>query len=95
MRPRKPIGNEGEEDERRWHRRFKQTLVRLGESGIKTRDDKESAWEEYRAQREEWESKLERLSLYLGFDWAEVTGDRDLGEAAGDPEETARAFTLS
>ncbi|HYY98462.1 MAG TPA: potassium channel family protein [Pyrinomonadaceae bacterium] len=95
MRPRRPVGNEAEEDERRWRRRFKQTIARLEESGIKTRDDKGSAWEEYRAQREEWESKLERLSLYLGFDWEEVTGDRDLEEAASEPDEGPRAFTLS
>jgi hypothetical protein len=95
MRPRKALGNEGEEDERRWRRRFEQTLARLEESGIKTRDDEESSWEEYRAQREEWESKLERLSLYLGFDWEEVTGDRDLEEAARETDEGPRAFTLS
>jgi hypothetical protein len=95
MRPRKVLGNEAEEDERRWRRRFEQTLARLEESGIKTRDDTEQAWEEYRAQREEWESKLERLSLYLGFDWEEVTGDRDLEEAAQEPDEGPRAFTLS
>ena len=58
MRPRKALGNEGEEDEQRWRRRFEQTLARLEESGIKARDDKESAWKEYRAQREEWKSKL-------------------------------------
>jgi hypothetical protein len=95
MRPRKVLGNEAEEDERRWRRRFEQTLARLEESGIKTREDTEQAWEEYRAQREEWESKLERLSLYLGFDWEEVTGDRDLEEAAQEPDEGPRAFTLS
>ncbi|HVF68111.1 MAG TPA: potassium channel family protein [Pyrinomonadaceae bacterium] len=94
MRPRKALGNEGVEDERRWRRRFGQTLARLKESGIKARDDREQAWEEYRAQREEWESKLERLSLYLGFDWEEVTGDRDLEEAAGEPDEGPRDFTL-
>ncbi|HKG12299.1 MAG TPA: hypothetical protein VKB12_03140, partial [Pyrinomonadaceae bacterium] len=95
MRPRKALGNEGEDDERRWRRRFEQTLARLEESGIKTRDDKEAAWKEYRAQREEWESRLERLSLYLGFDWEEVTGDRDLEEAAQEPDEGPRGFTLS
>jgi hypothetical protein len=95
MRPRKLSGNEGEDDEERWHNRFEQTLARLEESGIKTRDDKGSAWKEYRAQREEWESKLERLSLYLGFDWEEVTGDRDLEEATPDTSEVPRPFTLS
>ena len=87
-------GYERYEDESRWRRRFEQTLARLEESGIKARDDKVSAWEEYRAQREEWESKLERLSLYLGFDWEEVTGDRNLDEAVLDSDEEPRAFTL-
>lgn len=87
MKPRKMTGEECREDESRWRRRFEQTRARLEESGIKARDDKEAAWEEYRAQREEWESKLERLSLYLGFDWEEVTGDRDLEEATPDTDE--------
>jgi hypothetical protein len=95
MRPRKVLGNEGEEDERRWRRRFEQTRARLQESEIKIRDDMEQSWQEYRAQREEWESKLERLSLYLGFDWEEVTGDRDLEEATPDTDEAPRGFTLS
>jgi hypothetical protein len=95
MRPRKVLGNEGVDDEERWRRRFEQTLARLKASGIKTRDDKDAAWKEYRAQREEWESKLERLSLYLGFDWEEVTGDRDLEEATPDTDEASRPFTLS
>jgi hypothetical protein len=93
MGPRKVLGNGAEEDERRWRRRFEQTLARLEESGIKTRDDAEQGWEEYRAKREEWESKLERLSLYLGFDWEEVTGDSDLEEATPDTDEGPRAFT--
>ncbi len=95
MGPRKVSGHEAEEDERRWRRRFEQTLARLEASGIKTREDAEQGWEEYRAKREEWESKLERLSLYLGFDWEEVTGDGDLEEATPDTDEGPRAFTLS
>jgi Ion channel len=96
MRPRRASADESVEDESRWRRRFRQTRARLNESGIKTRDDVETSWEEYRAQREEWESKLERLSLYLGFDWGEVTGDRGLEEATDkdDPEARTRAFTL-
>jgi Ion channel len=94
MRPLRASVDENEEDESRWRRRFKQTRARLKESGIKTRADVGASWEEYREQREQWESKLERLSLYLGFDWAEVTGDRDLEEATDDNEERTRAFTL-
>ncbi|HEX8293695.1 MAG TPA: potassium channel family protein, partial [Pyrinomonadaceae bacterium] len=76
-RPRTPTPREAEETTRRWRRRYAQTLARLRESGIGVRRDTEQGWEEYRSQREEWESKLRRLSLHLGYDWDEVTGDRD------------------
>jgi hypothetical protein len=66
------------EESRRWRRRYQQTLRRLIRSGIKTRPDEGAGWEKYQAQREEWESKLQRISHYLGYDWEEVTGDRDL-----------------
>ena len=86
-RPRRPTGPEAEEDAHRWRRRYEQTLERLRESGISTRDDAEQGWEEYRAQREEWESKLRRLAHHLGYDWDEVTGDRDLEYAADEGKE--------
>ena len=47
-------------------------------------------WEEYRARREEWESKLHRFSVYLGYDWDEITGDRDLRYAADEEMEEPR-----
>jgi hypothetical protein len=81
-RPRRPTPQEAAEDERRWRRRYGQTLARLADSGIGTREDSEQGWEEYRAQREEWESKLRRLAVHLGYDWEEVTGDLDLEYAA-------------
>ena len=80
--PRRTTEEEKRDDERRWRRRYEQTLARLNESAIKTRDDAEQGWEEYRAQREEWESKLRRLALHLGYDWDEVTGDSDLEYAS-------------
>ena len=86
-RPRKPLAAEVEEDERRWRWRFNQTIDRLRESGVKTRDDTEASWEEYRARREDWESELQRLTLYHGYDWEEVTGDRDLEYAADEEKE--------
>jgi Ion channel len=89
-RPRRPTEPEAEEDERRWRRRYEQTLARLRESGIATRDDVEQGWEEYRAQREEWESKLRRLAVHLGYDWDEVTGDRDLEYASDEGKEEPR-----
>jgi Ion channel len=70
------------EELRRWRRRYQQTMRRLIESGIKTRPEEEAGWEGYQAQREEWESKLQHISHYLGYDWEEVTGDRDLRYAA-------------
>ena len=87
---RRPTGQEAEEDARRWRRRYEQTVARLQESGISTRDDVEQGWEEYRSQREEWESKLRRLALHLGYDWEEVTGDRDLEYAADEEKEEPR-----
>lgn len=92
-RPRRPTGQEAAEDERRWRRRYEQTLARLKESGISTRDDAEQGWGEYRAQREEWESKLRRLALHLGYDWEEVTGDRDLEYASDEGKAEPREET--
>ena len=87
---RRPTGQEAEEDARRWRRRYEQTVERLQASGISTRDDEEQGWEEYRSQREEWESKLRRLALHLGYDWEEVTGDRDLEYASDEGTEEPR-----
>jgi hypothetical protein len=89
-RQRRPTEREASEDERRWRRRYEQTLARLRESGIETRRDTEQGWVEYRAQREEWESKLRRLALHLGYDWEEVTGDLDLHDAADEGQEEPR-----
>src|SRR5256714_1118383 len=83
-----------EEDERRWRKRYVQTLERLAAEGIRVQPDREAGWLEYRAQREEWESKLRRLALYLGYDWEEITGDRDLEYAADEKKEEPRATTL-
>jgi hypothetical protein len=70
------------EESRRWQERFNQTIRKLGEAGIRTRPDRELAWEHYRARREEWEAQLHRFSNYLGYDWDEITGDTDLRYAA-------------
>jgi hypothetical protein len=75
------------EESRRWRQRFEQTLDQLEKVGIKTRTDKEAAWEFYRARREEWEAQLQRFSLHLGYDWDEITGDRDLRYAADEEME--------
>lgn len=86
-RKRTPLPQEARSDEQRWHRRYRQTLERLSSEGIKVQRDSEAGWLEYRAQREQWESKLRRLSFHLGYDWDEVTGDRDLEYAADERKE--------
>jgi hypothetical protein len=78
------------EESSRWEGRFKATMRRLRDAGIKTREDLEQSLEEYRARREEWESKLHRFALYLGYDWDEITGDRDLRYAADEEMEEPR-----
>ncbi len=75
------------EEARRWKHRFEQTLRWLKAAGIKTRADVEAGWEDYRARREEWESQLHLLASYLGYEWDEVTGDRDLQYAADEEME--------
>ena len=75
------------EESRRWRQRFEQTLAQLKETGIRTRADEAAAWEYYRARREEWEAQLHRFSRHLGYDWDEITGDRDLRYAADEKME--------
>jgi hypothetical protein len=94
-RPRRPTEQEEQETRQRWRRRYEQTLARLREAGIGIRRDTEQGWEEYRSQREEWESKLRRLALHLGYDWDEVTGDRDLEDASDEGKEEPREETLN
>lgn len=85
---RTPPGKESAAEESgRWERRYRQTLRQLREAGIKTRPDVSVGREVYQARREEWESKLRLLSIYLGYDWDEVTGDRDLRLAAEEETE--------
>ncbi|HYP01421.1 MAG TPA: potassium channel family protein [Pyrinomonadaceae bacterium] len=69
---------------RRLKTRYRQTLRQLSEADIKTRRDTAEGWEIYRARREQWETKLHSFTLYLGYDWDEVTGDRNLRYAADD-----------
>jgi hypothetical protein len=75
------------DEAQRWQHRFNQTMRKLNEVGIHTRADEHAAWEEYRARREEWEMQLHRFSSYLGYDWDEITGDRDLRYAADEEME--------
>jgi hypothetical protein len=79
------------EESRRWERRFGQTLKQLEGDGIKTAPDRAAGWEKYRANREEWEAPLLRFARHLGYDWDEVTGDRDMRYAADEEMERPRA----
>lgn len=82
------------EDARRWEQRFTQTVRQLKHAGIKTRPNLSAGWEIYRARRAEWETRLQRFATYLGYEWDEITGDRDLRYAADEqmeqPEESDR-----
>ncbi len=82
------------EEARRWRQRFRQTMDRLTEAGIKTRRDRKSSWEEYRTRRAGWEGQLHRFAIYLGYDWDEVTGDRDLKYAADEEMEEPQASSV-
>ncbi|MEJ7713542.1 MAG: potassium channel family protein [Pyrinomonadaceae bacterium] len=69
------------EESRRWHRRYKQTMSRLKESGIATNPEVQAGFVQYRANRQEWEKRLHRFAHFMGYDWDEITGDRDLNYA--------------
>ncbi len=60
---------------------FDRTRQRLQKSGIKVRDDVESSFAEYVADRAAWEQQMYHLSNFLGYDWEELTGDRDPEDA--------------
>jgi Ion channel len=75
----------------RLRRRYRQTLRQLAAAGVRTRRDENEGWEIYRACREQWETKLHSFAHYLGYDWDEVTGDRDLRYAADDESGEARS----
>jgi hypothetical protein len=76
-------GHEARADEtERWRRRYERTIKQLSAAGIKTCHDAEAGWGHYRARREEWEAQLDRFARFLGYDWEEITGDRDPRYAA-------------
>jgi hypothetical protein len=78
------------DESRRWRQRFQQTLRALEAAGVETRKDAAAGWDEYRANREEWEAPLLRYARHLGYDWDEITGDRDLEYAADEQMEQPR-----
>ena len=69
---------------RRRRNSFNRTLKSLRKTGIKTRSDIETAFSEYSEDRESWERQLFHFADFLGYDWDEITGDRDLEDATDD-----------
>jgi hypothetical protein len=63
---------------------FNRALRRLRSHKIKTRTDIEQAFSEYQQDRAVWEAQLFHFADFLGYDWDEVTGDRDLEDATDD-----------
>jgi hypothetical protein len=75
---------ESAEEVRRRHC-FKRAIRQLKQAEIKLRADAEDAgFADYSARREQWEAKLYWFADFLGYDWDEVTGDRDLTDATDD-----------
>jgi hypothetical protein len=74
----------------RWRQRFDETLRCFEAAGIRTRPDVAEGWRHYVKNRSEWERRLSTFAAFIGYDWEEVTGDRDLQEAADRPGEDVR-----
>ena len=73
----------------RWFRRFDQTMRRFDALGIRTRPDVIDGRRQYVKNRLEWERQLGAFAAFAGYDWEEITGDRDLQEAEDHPSEDA------
>ena len=79
---------------RRRRKSFNRAVKHLQETEIKTRTDIARAFLEYSEDRADWERQLFHFADFLGYDWNEVTGDRDL-EDATDDEVTERHEPLT
>lgn len=62
--------------------RVERTRARLAEVGIAQRSDRAAVANAYLDHRSRWETELRGLASGLGYDWDEVTGDRDPRAAA-------------
>lgn len=69
---------------RRRRKSFNRAMKNLQKTKIKTRADIEQAFLEYSKDRANWEQQLFHFAEFLGYDWDEVTGDRDLEDATDD-----------
>jgi hypothetical protein len=88
-----PFESEAETMIRR-RKSFNRALTQIKNTEIKTRPDVEQAFGEYSEDRAAWERQLFHFSELLGYDWEEITGDRDL-EDATDDEVTERHEPLT
>lgn len=77
---------EAEETLRR-RRCFNRAMREMKQAKIKLRADRAAAFADYFERREQWEAKLYWFADFLGYDWDEVTGDRDLADATDDEVE--------
>lgn len=79
---------------RRRRKSFNRAMRHLRQTEIKICTDTERAFLEYSEDRAKWERQLFHFAEFLGYDWDEVTGDRDL-EDATDDEVTERHELLN
>ena len=75
----------------RWFRRFDDTMARFAAAGVRTQADVASSRRRYVKNRLEWEQQLGAYAAHAGYDWEEITGDRDLQEAEDHPGEPTSA----
>ncbi len=71
----------------RRRRCFNRAWRQLKQAGIKLRSDRAESFADYSERREQWEAKLYWFVDFLGYDWDEVTGDRDLSDATDEEVE--------
>ena len=73
----------------RWFRRFDETMRRFEEAGVSTQADVAASRRRYVKNRLAWERQLGAFAAHAGYDWEEITGDRDLQAAEDHPSEPA------
>ena len=71
----------------RWFRRFDETMRRFAAAGICIQPDVAASRRRYVKNRLEWEQQLGAFAAHVGYDWEEITGDRDLQTAEDHPGE--------
>ena len=62
-------------------------MRRFAAAGVRTRADVAAGRRLYVKNRLEWDRQLGAFAAFTGYDWEEVTGDRDLQEAEDHPSE--------